>query len=306
MTRPEARFHIRPATVADLDACIALRTASIADYRAPLGLDYAGADPSAGPAVLGHILDTDPDGVVVAEDPDDGSIKGYVAATRRDGRWFLGSLYVRASAQGDGLGKLLLERVMPVDRAVARTTFTDVLQPVSNAMYAGSGIAPRCPLFRVRGVVGGDGPEGSGRPEAVGCEGSRPPQAVLDAIGTVDLVVKGYRNDGDHTFLFGQAASLVILRSSDGSSVGYGYRHSDGRLGPIAVLDPDDLPAAVASLAGPEPDCVVSLWTSGSSGALLAWALDRRLRLVGYPALACWDRPTIDLGRYVPWSLTLP
>lgn len=292
-------IRVRAATSADVDRCISLRTSSIAAYRAELGLDYRGRDPSAGPRVLAHIVGTDPEGVLLAEDEDTGSILGYVASTRRGGRWCLGSLYVVPEAQGAGLGRTLLKAVLPVDAGVLRMTFTDVLQPTSNAMYARLGMTPRVPLFRVEGVPSADAVLASD-------EVAEFDQSTLVLVGDIDLTVKGCRSDEDHAFMMSEAEHVLLFRGKDGRAAGYGYVHADGRLGPVAVLNPGDLLAAVASLARFVPEGRVSMWVAGTADALLVWALGSGLRIVGFPALACWDEPVVDFARYVPWSLTLP
>ena len=71
-----------------------------------------------------HVLATDPERFLVAAriDPAGGErLVGFVAATRRDLVWFLSMLFIRPADQDAGIGRALLEGVMPADDAVLAT-----------------------------------------------------------------------------------------------------------------------------------------------------------------------------------------
>ena len=103
-----------------------------------------------------HALATDPDRFVVATVPSAGGnrIVGFGSAVERGSIWFLSMLFVRPEAQGQGLGRAILEWLLPgPDHHGQLATAVDSLQPISTALYAQYGIAPRMPILDLRGEV---------------------------------------------------------------------------------------------------------------------------------------------------------
>ena len=145
----------RPATNEDLAACAAIWRTSINDYTNRLNLPEIPDDLAAVLRLYGHLRSTDPDGFVVAEQVDgtgDARIVAFVSSLRRGPLWFLSMLFVLPEMQGKGLGRALLERVMPPAGSASLATCTDSVQPISNALYASLGMVPRMPLLRLVGL----------------------------------------------------------------------------------------------------------------------------------------------------------
>src|SRR5439155_14184999 len=95
-------------------------------------------------------------------------------------------------------------------------------------------------------------------------------------------------------------------RGAGSRPIGYAYTSAVGRVGPIAVLDDELLPA----IAGHALDAILprgasSLRVSGASTALFSGLLRAGFRIDEFPALLCWTRPFADFARYVPNSLPL-
>src|SRR5207253_1503025 len=84
-----------------------------------------------------HVLRTGVSHVAIR----DGTITGFASAWSRGDDWFLASLFIAPDAQGQGLGRRLLDAVWGGEFA-RRRTITDAIQPISNALYAGRGLAP--------------------------------------------------------------------------------------------------------------------------------------------------------------------
>ena len=78
----------------------------------------------------------------------------------RERLWYLSMLFVLPGFQGAGLGRELLERLLPTDPDIVRAVAADSAQPISNALYAKLGMVPRMPLLNLSGL-----PQ---RPEAFG------------------------------------------------------------------------------------------------------------------------------------------
>jgi hypothetical protein len=309
-----AGIPIRPADAGDVAACIDIRTRSIVEYQARLGIAYRAGDPSIAEALLEHLRATDPSLVVVAERGagEGREVVGYAAASVRGDTWFLGALFVSSASSGVGLGLAMLRAVMPEtgtafpNEPLALMTCTDSLQPISNAMYARYGVVPRVPVFRLTGDPLGEQPTDQGwRLVPIPDPGSSDWDAILMLLDSVDRDVLGYEHHSDHAFVRRHATEGIVITTPDQALVGYGYRHPNGELGPIAVIDETDLPAVVGAVAGRAASASASLWAAGASDRLLPALLRSGYRVVGFPALACWDRPAVDLTRYVPWSLTL-
>ena len=311
--------RLRPARDDELPACAEIWRAGLDDYGLRVGRPPTTAAPAALGGLLGHLRATDPDRFLVAErheaPGDDGPpIVGFVSAIRRGDTWFLAMLFVHPAAQAQGLGRALLEAVLPIGDDVARATCTDAAQPISNALYARYGIVPRLPVL-----------------ELVGCPGRSPLPALPAGIRAVpfELLAGGspgrrgpatpgrgprdprhsaprLRPPEDHGYLAGAGRLGYLYEAGDGRVVGYGYTSEAGRVGPVAVEDEVLFPAVLGHLLGAvAPAGAVSAWVPGAAGRAVVALLEAGLRVEDFPALLCWDRPFADLSRYVPISLAV-
>ncbi len=185
-------------------------------------------------------------------------------------------------------------------------TVTDTAQPISNALYARLGLVPRLPVLHLAGHVRQpaalpDLPVGiTATPfESLGWERAR------SAIEPLDRELLGYVHPFDHDFLRREGRIGVLFTRGD-SVVAYGYTSRVGRLGPVAVRQPVELPAVVGHLLGVvRPAGVFSIWVPGAAGSTVVALLDAGFRLEPFPALHCHDRPSVDHARYIPGSLAL-
>ncbi len=120
---PLAGISFRGATEADLPECGRIHRIAIDDYLRRMGFPPS---PEENPNLLrlhAHTLATDPARFQVAErrgDDGRGGRAGMVAfgsALDRGPMWFLSMLFVDPAEQARGLGRALLERLLPEDRA---------------------------------------------------------------------------------------------------------------------------------------------------------------------------------------------
>jgi GNAT superfamily N-acetyltransferase len=312
----------------DLQACAETWDAGISDYQRRLNQPLLGGDLGPVRRLLAHLLETDPERFWVAtrRHPGGERVVGFGSATIRGDVWFLAMLFVLPEEQASGIGRALLARtspggVEPDSTGLAHPgptvlgTVTDSAQPISNAMYARSGIVPRLPIFHLVGR-----PE---RPDALAIL----PQAVVpipfdeiaagppdgpghrllvEAIGEIDEALLGYEHAVDHRFARREGMVGFLYRGPDGRPIGYGYTSAVGRIGPVAALEEHLLAPIVGHLlTSLEPRGASSVWIPGAAGETFRTLLRAGLRIEGFPALLCWSRPFASFERYVPLSLAL-
>jgi GNAT superfamily N-acetyltransferase len=295
----------RLATDADLPACAAIWRRSINDYTSRLNQPDIPDDLAAILRLYGHLRSTDPDLFVVAEAGRPGEAArtiGFAAAVRRAPLWFLSMLFIEPDAQGAGIGRELLRRVMPIEPEAASATCTDSVQPISNALYASLGIVPRLPLLRLVGL-----PD---RLEALPAlpSGMRPVRFEADdepdrVVAPVVAASSQFEFRTDHAFIRAEGRIGFRYVGPDGRTLGYGYASEAGRVGPAGAVDSDLLAPIVAHLVTEvQPRGAFGVWVPGAADATMVGLLRSGFRIDGFPCLVCWNRPIVDFSRYVPIS----
>jgi GNAT superfamily N-acetyltransferase len=318
-------IRVRPALPNDLEACADVWRAGLDEYGARVGRPPLVAAPGPLVALLRHLRATDPERFLVAGRPVDGGGAGgeeggervvaFVSALRRGHVWFLSMLFVHPEEQARGLGRGLLEAVLPSrDDSTTLATCTDAAQPVSNALYARHGIVPRLPVLE---LVGRPEPDRlPALPEGVlavpfellaGGPADAPGRRHLaDAIAALDVGLLGYTHPEDHAFLAATGRLGYLYQAGDGQVLGYGYTSAVGRIGPVAVREEALFPGVLGHLLGAvEPAGAFSAWVPGAAGAAMTALLEAGLRVEDFPALLCWDRPFADFARYLPITLAV-
>ena len=305
----------RPARSDDLATCAAIWRESINDYLRRLGQEEMPDELGPIGRLHAHAQATDPDRFVVATASSSNGqrILGFGSAVERGSIWYLSMLFIRPEAQGQGLGRAILERLLPgPDHHGSLATAVDSLQPISTALYAQYGIAPRMPILDLRGDVR--------RPEAfpalpsgivsipfdevaAGPPGGSGHRELAQTVNTLDRELLGAEHPDDHRFLRTEQRLGFLYRGPDGAALGYGYAGEIGRIGPIAVRDASLLEAVVGHLVGAVPSRGArAVWALGGAPRLVSTLLAAGLRIEGYPLVLCWDRPFADFARYLPIS----
>jgi GNAT superfamily N-acetyltransferase len=309
-----AGLAFRPVRAAELAECAAIWRTSINDYIARLGQSEIPPEMAPITRLYLHLQATDPERFVVATVPDGSGerIVGFAAATVRERLWYLSMLFVLPEFQGAGLGRQLLEQVGSADGALVRAVATDSAQPVSNALYAASGMVPRVPLFSLTGLprrpeAFGDLPSGV-TPMAFDEIASGPPggqghQLLVDAIDALDRELLGVAHPVDHRFLRSESRHGWLYRGPDGTPVGYGYAGEAGRVGPVAVRDESLLGPILGHLtAVVVPRGAFAMWVAGAADRAIVTSLQAGFRMDQFPVLLCWDRPFASFSHYLPIS----
>lgn len=304
---------IREARVEDLAACAGIWRVAINDYIGRLGQPEIPNETHPVTRLHAHIQATDPERFIVAELPgDSGEIVAFAAAPVREHLWYLSMLFVLPEHQGTGLGRELLERIMPTDPSTIRAVAADSAQPISNALYAKLGMVPRMPLLSLIGLpqrpeAFGELPSGvvplpfdeiaAGPPEGQGH------RLLTEAVDALDRELLGVAHPIDHRFLRSESRRGWLYRGPDGSPLGYGYAGEAGRVGPVAVRDEALLGPVLGHLTSAVvPRGAFAIWAGGAAGQAVQSALNAGFRLDTFPVLLCWDRAFADFSRYLPIS----
>jgi GNAT superfamily N-acetyltransferase len=187
---------------------------------------------------LSHLLRTDPGGTVLALE--DGAPCGFAASYRRDTYWFLSFLFVLPEVQGRGVGRDLLEAVLPSDE-LTRALVVESFQPASTGLYAAYGITPRSVRYMV------SGPSHLERLPGMPSDLRAEPMSEADgtAIAELDRRHLGYARPQDHAWWHAGSKGWVYRRGDE--VVGYGYRDEEG-VAPALGRDEATLCAIVADL----------------------------------------------------------
>jgi GNAT superfamily N-acetyltransferase len=309
---------VRPVRPDELEACTRVWYAALRDYLDRLNQPPWPYDPVGLTALYRHTQATDPDRFLVAvrsdpsgDHPSGERIVGFVSAYVRERLWYLSMLFVMPEEQGSGIGRLLLERVLP-DPAEGLTlaTATDSAQPISNALYSRSGISPRMALLNLSGEIR--------RPEAlpelpVGISalpyeawagtGRSGPAGTDDVVDALDRGSLGVAHRQDHAWIRDSERSAYVYHDPNGTVLAYGYTSPSGRVGPIAVGDAALMAPVVSHLLqAVRPRGAFSTWVFGEAGDCLRMLLEAGLRTDQFPVLLCSSGPLVDHARYMPIS----
>jgi len=317
-TRPGRRageLTYRPARPDEIADCADVWRTSINDYIVPLGQHEIPPDTNQVKRLFAHLQSTDPNRFMVATANHQGAdeqVVAFIAAIVREPLWYLSMLFVLPELQGVGVGRELLARVLPADDEMARSTATDSAQPVSNALYATYGIAPRMPLFNLIGLPERPEPFGPMPSGIVPVSFETIAAGPVDGQGHGDLVrvidgldreIVGVAHPQDHRYLRAEGRHGWLYHGPDGTPIGYGYSSESGRLGPVAVRDPDLLAPVLGHLTSAViPRGAFAIWIGGAADRALVPMLQAGFRLEAFPVLLCWDRPFADFARYLPNS----
>jgi ribosomal protein S18 acetylase RimI-like enzyme len=234
---------------------------------------------------LRHVLQTGM--MLVAEQ--DGEVIGFAGVIDRGDLVFLTDLFVAPQTQSYGVGRALLDAILPRDgRALATIGSSD---PRALALYIRSGMTPEWPDFlihieRERWRAAARGLGGVHLIEAT------PMEADLLAW---DAEIGGRSRPEEHGYWLEACAATAVWFERGGERIGYGYV----RLAPETSLQPTDMavvgPVGVRD-AGDGAACVL---------AAAAWALERapqaHLLVPGpHPAL----RPLLNAGGTIEYVET--
>lgn len=227
----------------------------------------------------------DPERFVLAEVGDEPI--GAAIAILRDDVWYLGGLHVLPTFQAAGVGSELMRLAgAGIGPTTIRTVLTDATNPASNGLYLRAGLLPADSTLTFDGPLDAALAARPALPRSrSGAPGPLDRVADADVLEALDRATVGFGRPTDHAFWLGvPGLDGRLLLGDDGEARGYLYVSAAGAVGPIAVADPDDLPAALdlaAAIAADHGATTLHLRVFGSSHGAIEWATERGLRLSG-------------------------
>lgn len=303
-------FSVRRAVAEDLPAAYAVFRRSIYDYLFRQGmLDEATAKaPPIADAWLRqgswieHLWSTSVENWV-ALDPANRLI-GWAMSIERDGHLELTHFFVEPGVQSKGLGRALIEQAFPSDRGNHRT-INATQDPRALSIYLRSGVnhVTTCVDVLLRpGTFDSDSDLIFERLEAA--------ESAVSEIVALERAVLGFARKADIRFLLAGRPAWLAVR--DGSPVAYAFGVQPNppgvvdfspACGPMAALDPADMPALIdhvmAEAGGVEDFCITLPFMNRQA---LGHALKRGGRIDPFYLMVLSDHSDLKLDRYIHTS----
>ena len=307
---------LRFATDADHEACAQIFSRSFRALHREQGFtDHA--DPadelSFMREAMAHFGATDPELQWVADEG--GEVVGFSSAWRRERQWFLGFLFIDPEAQGRGIGRSLLEKVLPPENErpdLVMSTVVESTQPVSQGLYASYGMVPRTPMPLMIGR-----PRGDELPDTLprGVEAEPIDEVDPDEIAAFERINLGYSRGPHHTWIATEDAAGFAYRRR-GRLAAYGYRSpvpwwGGTMISPI-VTDAADLPPSIITHLVGQGDGDVLFRIYGGASTLMPTLLRSGFRIMemlreeNFPFIFCSSGAVPDPDRILPYSGFLP
>jgi GNAT superfamily N-acetyltransferase len=289
----------RPAQPADLELAEELTVNSINDLTTRHG--FAPMATPSPPVFQLFSLRDDPDGLWVAEEA--GQMLGFAFSWVCGDFWFLAQLFVAPDRQGAGIGNELIARTFEQARkagAANKALITFAFNTVSQGLYIRHGLYPRFPIY----VVSAARQRVKDRLQAVqlGCASIGTAPVDLEKLARIDRAALGVSREKHHKYLIDENIARGVFLNAGDHCVGYAYINADGHIGPLAVLQPENLGAAFATalrLAADGNSERVSAFLPGTCDAALAVALGQGMR-IAFPMLMMSSKSAGDWTRYLP------
>jgi GNAT superfamily N-acetyltransferase len=223
---------------------------------------------------------------------------GYARSTERGGMFELTELFVRPGLQSRGVGRALIERAFPLGRGDVRVIIatTDVR---ATARYYAAGTVARFPYFTLAGHPRADARSPGGMTiEPIGDD-----EASMRAMTEIERAVLEFpRDQAEIRWLAANREGALFVRG--GRPVGYSFVSAHGS-GPIAALEPDDMPAILGFVEARAHDLGVErleLEVPGINEVAIRHLLGRRFVIDPWINLLMSSRPFGRLSGFIGYS----
>lgn len=231
----------RPLIDVDTPAAFAVFRRSLFDYLFRIGMVDAAtaADPpiesawASQGAWIEHLSRTASENWVAQDS--DGKVIGWAMSVERDGVLELTHFFVEPGTQTKGIGRELLARAFPLGRGRHRVILA-TQDPRALSLYLRFGVG-----YVTTSVDLFPAPEAVEVTSDLEFERLQPGDAAVDAVATVEEAVLGHHRDVDIRFLLENRPGWLARRNGEVVGVAFGAQGSNS--GPIAALDPADMPA---------------------------------------------------------------
>jgi GNAT superfamily N-acetyltransferase len=177
----------------------------------------------------------------IAEDAS-GRIVGWAMSIERDAHLELTHLFVEPGVQTQGIGRGLLRRAFP-DGHARHKVVVALKDPRALSLYLRSGVSYVTTSADFTIAARRIEPATDLRFERAGLD-----EAAVEAITALERKVLGYRREADIRFLLGLRPAWLAVRADSVVGFAFGTQPDRSRIvpiasGPMAALDPYDLPA---------------------------------------------------------------
>jgi GNAT superfamily N-acetyltransferase len=288
----------RRATLDDAIACNELMWSSVTDLAQRQGTPLGGtaADWWQSSEALNGLLAEEAAEWWVAVLPASGRLVGFARSIERDGLFELTEFFVVPDQQSKGIGHALIGRAFPAGRGDVRSIIatSDVR---AQARYYAAGTVARFPLYTLGGAPNASAPLRDLTVEAI--EDAQ----TIGAQREIERSVLGYsRSDTEMRWLMDRRHGYVYRRGD--RYVGFSFLGRDGT-GPMAALDPSDLPAILLhaeDLAHSIDLERIELQVPGPNEVGVRHLLGRGFRFDRWINFLMSDRPFGDFDRFIPFS----
>ena len=288
----------RQATPGDAVACHELMWVSVTDLGRRQGTPLEGTadDWWRSSEPLHHLLAKIAAEWWVAEESDSGRLVGFARSIERDGLLELTELFVRPDQQSRGVGKALLERMFPAGRDTVRSIIATA-DVRAQARYYAAGTVARFPLFTLGGVPGDPGPMRDVTAEPIDGE------QAIEAERAIERSVLGHRRSDDEIRWLLDRRQGHLYRRAD-RVIGLSFLGRDGA-GPMAALEPSDLPAILLHVEGLARSIGLErleLQVPAPNAVAIRHLMGRRYRFDSWINILMSDRPFGQFDRFIPFS----
>jgi GNAT superfamily N-acetyltransferase len=298
---------IRPARREDILAAYAVFRRSIYDYLRRIGLvsEAEAKDPPIESAWrrhaawIEHFWDSAAENWVAADGA--GRILGWALSIERSGHLELTHFFIEPGANARGIGKSLLARAFPADR-FAHKSIVATQDAAALALYLRTGVS-----FVTTAVDIVITARPAARETELTMRRAAGEPADIAAIAAIEERVLGLRRERDLEFLLGNRPAWIALRN--GAPVGYafgaqpfpvGVTDFPPTCGPMAALDPADLPDILDQVLASEPAGVqLALGVPMSNRTALSHLLAAGGKIDPFYAAVLSSGPDMQLDRYV-------
>ena len=233
----------------------------------------------------------------VAEAPDSKELIGYARSIERGGLFELTELFVRPGVQSKGVGRQLIEHAFPIGRGDVRSIIatTDVR---ATARYYAADTVARFPYFTIGGR-----PRPDAERDGVTAEAIETDADALAAVTRIERAVLDFpRGTDELRWLASTRPGHLFLRG--GEPIGFAFI-GKGAAGPIAALEPADLPAIlghVEALAADAGTDRLELEVPGVNEVAIRHLLGRGFHIDPWINLLMSNRPFGRFDRYIGFS----
>jgi len=220
-------------------------------------------------------------------------------SVERSGHLELTHFFVLPGAQSNGVGRALLELGFPAGRGRHRAILA-TQDPRALSRYLRSGVR------FVTSVIDFTGPPSPASvPTDLEFERLTPSSAAVDQIAAIEAHVIGHRREVDTAFLLEERPAWLTRRGGD--VVGFAFGARDELAGPMAALDPADIPALLAFVetrAAEAGEPTIDFSVPMANALAVRHLLERGLRIDPFVAMLLVDDDSMHLDRWIHTALS--